>query len=481
MHDSSSLGSHLALRLRYGFTLNLPASLRCTTTYVALEQEAWFESEVDFVRSYLRPGDCAVDVGANFGVYTTALAAAVGQSGKVFAFEPAALTATYLRSSIAINKLPQAVVVQAALSDHGGQARLNIGESPEESALIPEAELSTETSEFVELLRLDDFLSAQTAPPVSLLKIDAEGHELSVGHGARETILRHDPLVLFEIKHDSTPEFGFMDFLGQLGLAIYRLAPGLNLLVPFDRNRAVDGRQLNLFACSAHRAQLLHARGLLARRSECDNVDPGLAPFRYPQLPLLFPAGELPPANSAGGALIAHYGSAFSPMLSADERLAHLSQAFCLAQLACAEKSTPARQLTRARITADLGYVALAADLYRRTAEAIFGGKQTTLDEPFLTPRDWSPVDSGALTVAGLRIAVLETLERTNTFSSAFAGPQALPLLEHICADPLCSPEMHRRRQLLRMRKGLQSRPEPHPALIHQSARNLNAWFWSSS
>ena len=55
----------------------MPPSLNIATTYILLEQETWFEDEVNFVRSYLRRGECAIDVGANFGVYTTVMAEAL--------------------------------------------------------------------------------------------------------------------------------------------------------------------------------------------------------------------------------------------------------------------------------------------------------------------------------------------------------------------------------------------------------------------
>jgi hypothetical protein len=46
---------------------------------VLLEQEDWFEKEIAFVRRLLRSGMRAVDIGANYGTYTLAMARAVGQ------------------------------------------------------------------------------------------------------------------------------------------------------------------------------------------------------------------------------------------------------------------------------------------------------------------------------------------------------------------------------------------------------------------
>ena len=70
-----------------------PDSLELITPYVLREQQDWFEDEIKFLRRLLQPGEKAIDVGANCGVYTVSIAQAVGPSGKVWAFEPASSTA----------------------------------------------------------------------------------------------------------------------------------------------------------------------------------------------------------------------------------------------------------------------------------------------------------------------------------------------------------------------------------------------------
>ena len=64
------------------------ADLFCISTFVLLEQGKWFEREVDFIYRFAKPGMVALDIGANIGIYTLALASTLGASGKVFAYEP---------------------------------------------------------------------------------------------------------------------------------------------------------------------------------------------------------------------------------------------------------------------------------------------------------------------------------------------------------------------------------------------------------
>src|ERR1700733_12693134 len=93
-----------------------PDSLSLVTPYVLYEQEDWFEEEIGFLRSFLRPGQQAIDVGANYCIYALSIAKAVGPTGAVWAFEPAASPAAFLEQGIAANKFTQVVLERSALS-----------------------------------------------------------------------------------------------------------------------------------------------------------------------------------------------------------------------------------------------------------------------------------------------------------------------------------------------------------------------------
>ena len=54
------------------------------------------------------------------------------------------------------------------------------------------------STEGVPSITLDEFVSARNLDKVDLLKIDTDGHELSVLKGAHETIRKCRPLVIFE-------------------------------------------------------------------------------------------------------------------------------------------------------------------------------------------------------------------------------------------------------------------------------------------
>src|SRR5262245_64079544 len=55
---------------------------------LSIVRDRYETDEVEFVRTLLKPGDTAVDVGAHIGYFTMQMAAAVGPAGRVYAFEP---------------------------------------------------------------------------------------------------------------------------------------------------------------------------------------------------------------------------------------------------------------------------------------------------------------------------------------------------------------------------------------------------------
>ena len=121
----------------------VPADIRRMTPFILLEQEDWFEDEIGFVRRLLQPGEAAIDVGANYGLYTLAMARAVGPSGRVLAVEPASRTMAWLRRSLERNGFAQVVTAQAALSDRAGEAMLPLRDNPEINSLRPGPEIDS--------------------------------------------------------------------------------------------------------------------------------------------------------------------------------------------------------------------------------------------------------------------------------------------------------------------------------------------------
>jgi len=243
--------------------LYVPRTLTNLSSYVLREQGDWFEDEVHFVRRLLKPGERALDVGANVGMYALSMATRVGAQGRVWAFEPAPATATLLQASKEANRLSQLTIEQVALSDRGGTTSFFISPDSELNSLHADAVGSVGQRIEVELSTLDDAAERLGISNIQFVKLDAEGEERAILDGARALLAREEPLVMYELKHGKRVNEDLVEHFASIGFGAYRLVPGLGALVPFDLSGAPDPFLLNLFACPRETAERLAARGLL--------------------------------------------------------------------------------------------------------------------------------------------------------------------------------------------------------------------------
>jgi len=183
-------------------------SKRAEVLYSLLDgiDNALFDSILEATYSgWVKPNDCAIDVGAQVGRHTVPLAKAVGPGGKVLAFEPLPSMRIGLAKALRTAKADQQVVVfDDALSNVEGDAEfIHVVDAPGLSGL---RERSAQQGHKVEKIRvktrvLDDLLSVDGVTSVyniSFIKIDAEGADFHILNGAERTLRRDRPLVVFE-------------------------------------------------------------------------------------------------------------------------------------------------------------------------------------------------------------------------------------------------------------------------------------------
>ena len=247
------------LEIAGGVRVVTPDSVTLLTPYVLYEQQDWFEDEIVFLRRLLQPGQRAIDIGANYGVYTLSMAKSVGPTGAVWAFEPASSTAAFLAQGIEANKFTQVTLERSALSRECGTAQLTLNDNSEINALV-RAGQSAGASETVRIVTLDDCLQRYGWKDIDFVKIDAEGEEARILEGGRRFFADCSPLILYEVRVDQAFHLELVGRFAALGYESYRLVPGLGLLVPFDAAATPDGYLLNLFCCKQDRAASLADR-----------------------------------------------------------------------------------------------------------------------------------------------------------------------------------------------------------------------------
>ena len=166
-----------------------------------------------------RPKGCAVDVGANFGCWSMALAQ---HAHSVLAVEPQKVIHQLLRKSVKHSRLKNVRIFFGAAGDDPGTINIpaldinrdsNFGGVMVGTPFHDQADAEmTETR----VRRLDDLLRGEQ---VSFIKIDVEGYEQKVLAGARETIMRCKPILFCEMDHPLTLADKLKEQIEKMGYA----------------------------------------------------------------------------------------------------------------------------------------------------------------------------------------------------------------------------------------------------------------------
>ncbi len=137
-------------------------------------------SEMGFSLHALRPGDLFLDVGANIGSYTILAGGAV--KARVISVEPLPSTFKHLQTNIRLNELDQIETHCCGLSSTPGELLFTSSLDTMNRIALPGELLPTI---MVPVVTLDALLQGRLP---KIIKIDVEGHELSVLNGGAETL-----------------------------------------------------------------------------------------------------------------------------------------------------------------------------------------------------------------------------------------------------------------------------------------------------
>lgn len=162
----------------------------------------WYEHrcEVGALRQALAADEIAVDVGSHKGSFVWGLARRVPR-GKVVAFEPQPSLAEYVRQACAGWGVQNVMVENAGVSEFSGRLTLAIPGTTgiSHGASFEPVIRETKKCQTIEVptYSLDDYFASEPRR-IGAIKIDVEGHELSVLRGARRLIQEQAPLIVCE-------------------------------------------------------------------------------------------------------------------------------------------------------------------------------------------------------------------------------------------------------------------------------------------
>lgn len=168
-----------------------------------------FEPELKIVRQLVAPGKAFIDVGAHAGTYGFMVEDIVGAEA-LYLFEPLPILNALLRKGFR-----NAHVHNLALSDRSGKAVIRIpyiegAQYYARSSLCDDyREIGQTGSDEIEVdtITLDEFVATNPVGMIGFIKIDVEGFELQVLHGARNIISTSHPVLQVEIeqRHHARP------------------------------------------------------------------------------------------------------------------------------------------------------------------------------------------------------------------------------------------------------------------------------------
>lgn len=173
--------------------------------------------------AFMRGGRTFIDVGAHVGTWTLRLAPLFE---RVFCFEPDPRAHEALSKNLELVGLKNVEVIPMAVSDRVGSATLTLYPNPCTNTMMdPEACLrgaeAVHGSLVVPTTTIDAFVRERGITDLDFLKVDAEGAELLIVEGARETL------------KGQRPDF----FVEMHGLFYERL----RRLMPWEQCDVVDG------------------------------------------------------------------------------------------------------------------------------------------------------------------------------------------------------------------------------------------------
>ncbi|MFN6472491.1 MAG: FkbM family methyltransferase [Nostoc sp. SerVER01] len=233
-------------------------SLRSIVTSVLIAEQDWFEKEMEFWRNSIKPGMTVIDVGANVGVYTFSAALKVGSKGRVLAVEPFSGCVRCLQETCRINQLSWVNVCSGAASDRNGTVKLLLHSANELNQVISSdaaENISLDSFEEAKCFTLDSLIEQENIERVDFLKIDAEGHEMSVLAGSQKLLTEYSPIILYEnIAGSQGSNIEVAQYLTNKGYELFYYQPYTQKLIVVDSVKDFE-EQLNLIAFPPQKAQ----------------------------------------------------------------------------------------------------------------------------------------------------------------------------------------------------------------------------------
>ncbi len=208
----------------------------------ALIRDGVWEAQVlRCISSYVNKGDTCIDIGANCGLITIAIADQVGTQGEVHAFEPSSVMFPRLKRNVDHNpSLHDRIRLhKCGLGDRRGSLKLfEAGDKPGNAYMAQSRKANYWNRggeydfETCPVETVDNLFQGQH---IDFIKIDVEGMEYDVLLGSVNTLKQSLPIIVFETLlecFDNEKIRRCDELLTSLGYLLFVIHPVNGLLVP---------------------------------------------------------------------------------------------------------------------------------------------------------------------------------------------------------------------------------------------------------
>ena len=219
----------------------LPSFLKKDVVANTIKRGLCYDNEIiELAKGYIVPGAAVLDVGANYGQMAVLLSkfmASMGE-GKLYAFEAEPFVGEVLQRNVIINQCDNINIVMGAVHNSAG-----------EKLVFPEPDFKRFDSygsygidpnagggRTVETLTID---SLNIAGEICFIKVDIQGSDLFALQGARETIMKNKPVIIFEFEEQFQDEFrtnfnDYVEFVRSIGYKFIKVFSLVNYLIAPD-------------------------------------------------------------------------------------------------------------------------------------------------------------------------------------------------------------------------------------------------------
>ena len=164
----------------------------------------------EFLKRFVCPGMNILEAGAHQGYFTVLLSKLVGGTGKVWAFEPSPRERKRLSHNLRTNRRSNVLIDSRALGRRSSSDTFYVCDFQTGCNSLRTPNVDDFTSRIdVDVVDLDTALTNSEVESIDLIKLDAEGAELDILHGASSAISRLRPVIHCEMVDSRTCAWGY--------------------------------------------------------------------------------------------------------------------------------------------------------------------------------------------------------------------------------------------------------------------------------